>query len=390
VAELVMPILGADMEDGTLVAWRTEAGAHVRRGEVVAEVETEKGLIEIESFTSGTVERLLVAPGTKVPVGTRLALIAEDGAATPAGRATTAPGAGAPRTPAASAAHRAPGSSPLLPPAAAAPASRRPPDGGPHLRISPAARARAAARGLDPATITGSGPGGAVTLDDVERAAIAPPAAGAPMRHAIAAAMSRAKREIPHFYLATTIPLRRALDWLAAENASRPVSERLLPGVLLLKAVALALRDFPRLHVGPPDAIHVGVAIALRQGGLVAPAIHDTDRLDLPTLMQRLRDLVTRARAGRLRGSELSDSTITVTSLGDQGVDTVVGVIFPPQVAIVGFGRVAERPWVDDGRVVAAPVVHATLSADHRVTDGHEAARFLAAVERLLQAPEAL
>jgi len=382
-ADLLMPILGADMEDGTLVAWRVAPGARVQHGDIVAEVETEKGLIEIETFTTGTVERLLVAPGTKVPVGTVLALIADDGATTRP--PPTAP-AGAPPSPVVAGAERGSARSPVAPPSPA-----RPSDAGPRVRISPAARARATARGLDPAAITGTGPDGAVTLADVERVAAAPPrAASAPMRHAIAAAMSRSKREIPHFYLGTTIALRRAVAWLAAENASRSVSERLLPAALMLKAVALALRDFPQLNVGPPGAIHVGVAIALRRGGLVAPAIHDTDRLELATLMQRLRDLVTRARAGRLRGSELSDATITVTSLGDQGVDTVVGVIFPPQAAIVGFGRVVERPWVEDGRVVAAPVVHATLSADHRVTDGHEAARFLAAVEQRLQAPEAL
>ena len=377
-ADLVMPILGADMEDGTLVAWRTRPGDRVKRGDIVAEVETEKGLIEIETFTTGTIECLLVEPGAKVPVGTALARIAEEGA--------TRQPTSAPAPPAA-----APG--PMTAPARSTPASRpapRPVTPGARLRISPAARARAAALGLDPAALAGTGPDGAVTLGDVEKAAASRPAAAPPMRRAIAAAMSRAKREIPHFYLGTTIPLRRALDWLGHENATRPVTERLLPGALFLKAVALALREFPQLNAGPPGAIHVGVAISLRTGGLVAPAIHATDTLDLSTLMQALRDLVTRARGGRLRSSELSDSTITVTSLGDQGVDTVVGVIFPPQVAIVGFGRVVERPWVHDGQVVAMPVVHATLSADHRVTDGHEAARFLATVDRLLQAPEAL
>jgi pyruvate dehydrogenase E2 component (dihydrolipoamide acetyltransferase) len=208
--------------------------------------------------------------------------------------------------------------------------------------------------------------------------------------------MARSKREIPHYYLGTTIDMGRAVEWLTEENSRRPVTERLLYGVLLIKAVALALRQFPELNgfwkggAVPSPRIHVGVAISLRQGGLIAPAIHDTDTLSLGDLMQKLQDLVKRARAGTLRSSELSDSTITVTSLGEQGVDAVYGVIYPPQAALVGFGTLAQRPWIIDGAVVARPVVTATLSADHRVSDGHRGALFLAAIERLLQEPSTL
>jgi pyruvate dehydrogenase E2 component (dihydrolipoamide acetyltransferase) len=214
------------------------------------------------------------------------------------------------------------------------------------------------------------------------------------MRQAIAAAMARSKREIPHYYLSTSIDLSRAMTWLTDENLKRPIEERLLYGVLLIKAVALALREVPELNalwsggqVVQSQAIHVGVAISLRQGGLVAPALHDTDRQSLSELMRNFRDLVTRARAGTLRSSELSDPTITVTSLGEQGAESVFGVIYPPQVAIVGFGKLVERPWVAEGRIVARPVVTATLSGDHRVTDGHRGGLFLTAVGRLLQNP---
>lgn len=214
------------------------------------------------------------------------------------------------------------------------------------------------------------------------------------MRQAIAAAVTRSKREIPHFYLSTTIDLHRATTWLAEQNATRPVADRLLAGALLIKAVALALRDVPELNArweGPAlvrsDAIHVGVATFLRDGGLVAPALHDTDHLSLDDLMRTLRDLVNRARRGELRSSELSDPTITVTSLGEQGVESVYGVIYPPQVAIVGFGKIVERPWSLNGQVVSRPLVTATLSADHRVTDGHRGALFLAAVDARLQEP---
>jgi pyruvate dehydrogenase E2 component (dihydrolipoamide acetyltransferase) len=209
--------------------------------------------------------------------------------------------------------------------------------------------------------------------------------------------MSRSKREVPHYYLSTTIDLHRATSWLAEGNQKRPVTERLLYGVLLLKAAALALREVPELNgvwdgdrAVPSEAIHVGVAISLREGGLVAPALHHADRQSLGELMSKFRDLVNRARAGSLRSSELSDPTITVTSLGEQGVETVFPIIYPPQVAIVGFGKVVQRPWVVDGQVVARPVVTATLSADHRVSDGHRGGLFLAAVDRLLQEPSKL
>jgi pyruvate dehydrogenase E2 component (dihydrolipoamide acetyltransferase) len=384
-AEFLMPILGADMTAGTLVAWRKQPGDRVARGDIIAEVETEKGLIDVEVFVSGVLERILVEPGATVPTGTALAVIREDAPVVAPVPAATAPVAAA---------------------VVSAPAR------GERVRVSPLARKLAATLGVDPTTLRGTGAGGAVTREDVERAAArgrepvavaGPPPAARPrmdvarMRATIAAAMARSKREIPHYYVGHTIDLHRALGWLADENTRRPVPERLLAGVLLLRAVALALREVPELNavwradrVEPRAAVHVGVAISLRGGGLVAPALHDADRRPLDELMRAFRDLVQRARSGGLRSSELSDATITVTSLGEQGVESVLGIVYPPQVAIVGFGRIAERPWVVDGAVVPRPVVTATLSADHRVSDGHRGGLFLAAVERLLQAPERL
>jgi pyruvate dehydrogenase E2 component (dihydrolipoamide acetyltransferase) len=209
--------------------------------------------------------------------------------------------------------------------------------------------------------------------------------------------MTRSKREIPHYYLSTTIDMSAAMAWLRTENERRPVTERLLPAVLLLKSVALALREVPELNghwsdsaFRPAPGVHVGCAISLRGGGLVAPALHDTDRLDLAKLMRQLQDLVARARAGSLKSSELADATITVTNLGDQGVESTFGIIYPPQVALVGFGKISERPWVNGERVEARPLMTATLSGDHRATDGHRGGVFLAAVDRLLQVPEEL
>lgn len=300
--------------------------------------------------------------------------------------------------------------------AAAARATAQPP----RVRATPLARRLAAELGVDLATVRGTGRDAAVRAADVRQAApgpsappagaaavrpsaVRPPAAhpsedrAAAMRRAIAGLMSRANREIPHYYLSTTVDMTAALDRLHEHNRTSPVGDRLLPAALLLKAAALAAREVPDLngfwtddHFTAGDGVHLGVAVSLRGGGLVAPALHHADTLALPQLMTALKGLVTRARTGRLRGSEVSDATITVTNLGDQGVETAFGVIYPPQVALVGFGRVVDRPYAVDGLLGVRPVVTATLSADHRATDGAVGARYLTAVARLLQNPEQL
>lgn len=384
-ANFVMPKLGADMTAGTLIVWHKRPGDAVHRGDIVAEIETDKGVIDAEIFANGTIERLLVQPGDQVPVGTVLAVVHEEAAPAPAVVSEV------PQRPA-----------PVVTAAPVAPPSPLCTGDVSRLRISPSARELARNLGVDPAGVQGTGPHGAITREDIARAAASRPRtekAGrlTRMRQTIAAAMSRSKREIPHYYLSTTIDMHRAMTWLAEENLKRPVTDRLLYGALLLKAVALALRTVPELNavwsygqVVPSQAIHVGVAISLRQGGLIVPALHDSDRQSLDELMRNLADVVNRARSGSLRSSELSDGTITVTSLGEQGVETVFGIIYPPQVALVGFGKVVERPWCLDGQVVPRPVVTATLAADHRVSDGHRGGLFLAAVDRLLQEPDKL
>ena len=219
----------------------------------------------------------------------------------------------------------------------------------------------------------------------------APVDQNAAMRQAIGRLMARSKREIPHYYLQEDVELTAALGWLQHRNEQAAVDARILPAALLYKAVALAAAAMPELNGHWIDerfvagsGVHLGVAISLRGGGLVAPAVHDADRLSLVELMGVLRDVTARARGGRLRGSEMTDATITVTNLGDRGVRSVFGVIYPPQVALVGFGKISDRVWdVDDG-IGIRPAVTATLSADHRATDGHIGARFLADVARRL------
>ena len=394
-----MPSLGADMEAGTLVKWLVEPGDGVHRGQVIALVETAKGVVEIEIWQAGVVDRLVISPGSKVPVGTVLATLREVGELrTPLIAETPPHPPPAPATPE---------PTPLLAPSASLAASVPPP--ATRLLASPAARKRARELDVDLATVTGTGPHGAISVADVEQVARAKttlaraPAEskeqprGLAMRQAIAAAMTRSKREIPHYYLATDIDMSRARGWLTAENLRRPITERLVMAALELKAVALALHEVPELNGfwidGSPrvsDAVHLGVAISLRNGGLVAPAIHDADRKPLGSLMSELGDLTRRVRAGTLKSSEMTDPTITVTNLGEQGVEIIYGVIHPPQVALVGLGKVIERPWAECGMIGARPVLTATLSADHRASDGHRGALFLSALSRLLQEPETL
>lgn len=382
----VMPSLGADMEAGTLVEWMVGPGDEVHRGDVVAVVETQKGAIEIEVFNEGILAAQLTAPGEKVPVGHVLATIR--GADEPAS-ATIAPHA-QPRPPAA--------------PSALSVASPVPPRASrsPRVRATPLARRQAAEWGLELATVT-PGSDGIVGAREVAAKKPAKPPRGrtgvdlAEMRKAIAAAMARSASEIPHYYVSSTLEVSRMTTWLAAENATRPPPRRLLYLAAILKATALALRKTPDLNgtfahgqFEPAEKINIGVGIALRGGGLISPAIRDVDTLGLDDLMSSLSDLVLRVRAGRLRSSELSDSTITLSNLGERTADALMPLIYPPQVAIIGCGQIAARPWVSDGDIVARDVMTVTVAGDHRVGDGRLAAQFLGHLEELLKRPENL
>lgn len=425
-AKFRMPSLGADMKAGTLLEWKVRPGDKVKRGDIMAQVETEKGVIEIEIFMDGVVEKFLVQPGQEVPVGTVLAIIrtkgeegqvpVEDLPSETASRPESGPEdelrqAAAIEYKACSISRhwkehpedRPPG---FMPPVTGE--EKR-------LKISPSARNLAVELAIDLSAVHGTGPDGAICRADIEQAAsagiggekvpdkgpVSPPAKTMSfqlgMRRAIAAAMTLSNREIPHYYLATHIDMSRALQWLEAENRKRSIKERLLPAVLLVKAVARALADVPGLngywiddHDEPQEAIHIGFAISLRQGGLIAPAIHHADIKSLDELMESLRDLIVRTRAGRLRSSEMSDATVTITNLGELGVETAYGLIYPPQVALISFGRITEKPWVEKGMIGIRQVVTATLAGDHRATDGRTGAQFLDALNRYLQEAEKL
>ena len=433
-SDFQMPSLGADMESGKIVEWLVKPGARVRKGDVIAVVETHKGAFEIDVFQEGVIFELCAKEGEELPVGALMARIGAPGekpalaekpakaAPEPAPSAPEAELAPPPVEKKASPEAPTPDGAPSPPaekpsprdfkpkPSKAPPAP--PPSSAGRVKVSPVARRRAGELGIDTEGLEGTGIDGSVTLADVELAASkgapARPPSRTPtpekrragfdpdqMRQAIAATMSRSKREIPHYYLSSTVDMTRSLAWLESYNKERPPEERLLPAVLLLRASALALREHPQFNgfweegrFRRADGIHVGWAIALRGGGLIAPAIRDTDTLSLGDLMRALRDLVGRARAGGIKSSEMMDPTFTVTSLGDRGAESVLGVIYPPQVAILGFGRVIQRPWVVDGEIVARPLVNVSLAADHRASDGHAGGLFLSSIDRSLQEPE--
>ncbi len=413
-AEFRMPSLGSDMQSGTLLEWRVKPGDRVRKRDIIAVVDTDKAAIEIEVYEDGIVEKLLVEPGQKVAVGTVMAIIRSDA------DAVSKPSPPMPEKPI----HEPVGKTARIAQAVADEREITPPiipaHGIERAKASPYARKLAAERGIDLAGLEGTAPDGAIRAADVTKAsarAPSPPPSPRPdqkgaappaqkpiakdyttaMRRAIANAMARSKREIPHYYLQTRIDMQRTLDWLAAENLKRPIKERILPVVPLIRAVVLALGDVPELNGHWIDnrhriseAIHVGFVIALRQGGIIAPAILDADGKSLNELIAGLRDLIERARSGGLRSSEMTDATITITNLGDLGVETVYGVIYPPQVALVGFGKTMAQPWAENGMLGVRPILTATLSADHRATDGHRGAQFLDALNHYLQEPAKL
>lgn len=450
--EFRMPSLGADMDEGAIVEWLVGPGDPVSRGQVIAVVDTAKAAIEIESFENGVMEEILVEPGITVPVGTPLARIATASPGGPPAPELQPPKRAVPdpvSLPVAAppvrhlarqlgvdltsvvgtgaAGHishddvwRAAGVTLATPPPPSQVVKR--------ARVTPRARKLAAERGLDLTGVPGTGAGGAVLAADVERVVRATAATSAPgdepaalperaapglgrqpvpgraqtdrkeaMRAAIATLMARSAAEIPHYYVSSTIDVSVALDWLRAHNAELPAQKRVLRAAVFLRATALAARKVPELNghwiddrLQPADHVDLGVAVATRGGGLVTPAIPDAGELRVDELMARLADLVRRARGGALRQAEMAGATITVSSLGEAGPEALYGVIFPPQVALVGLGGIIERAWAVSGMLAVRPTITVTIAADHRASDGRTAAAFLAGFTHALDHPEEL
>jgi pyruvate dehydrogenase E2 component (dihydrolipoyllysine-residue acetyltransferase) len=386
--DVIMPALGMAQDTGKVLRWLKSEGDAVAKGEPVVEVETDKVTVEVEAPAAGTLGTLRAREGEDVPVGQVVALIL--------GAGEREDGDGAPARPPAAAAPPAPG--PAQPAAA--------PDGRPRRRppASPKARRVAAARGVDVATLVGTGPGGAVVAADVEAAASAParaePSPGpapAPVEtssvwRAMARHTAESWREAPHFYLRREVDATRLLSWREVARAL-PGCEALTPTDLLVKVSAEALRRHPEVNVSWSDAgivaageINVAVAVAT-EAGLVAPVVHRADTLELPALVARRREVVAAAREGRLRLEDVSGGTFTVSNLGMHGVDSFDAIVNGPQAAILAVGRVRERVVPVDGVPAVRPVLALTLSFDHRAVDGAGGARFLDTLAALLEEP---
>ena len=403
ISEVVLPQMGADMEEGTIVRWLKNEGDPVERGEIIAEIETDKANVEIEAFESGLFRKTLASEGDTVDVGTVIAIIAaqdDDIAAYEKGAVAAA----------APAAEKADAKEATVEKAEVAAKPTKPPAGKDgRVRASPVARKLAEERGIDLATLAGTGPDGRIVRRDVDARIEKGPAPEKPpvpaavevvgvskMRQAIARRMSQSKREAPHYYITLDI------DMTDAERLRRQLREsvgdelRVSVNDLIVKASAMALERHPDFNtwlvdgeVRRHEAINVCIAIAL-EDGLIAPAILDCGNKRVAEIGSDSRSLAERAKSGKLRPAEISDGTFTVSNVGMFGVTSLIAIIQPPQTAILGVGAVRETPVVRDGRVEVASMMTVALSADHRVTDGAQGAQFLSEIRTLLQNPAGL
>lgn len=399
---VVMPRMGYDMTHGKLIKWLKQVGEQVEKGEAIAEIETDKVNIDIEAFQSGILLEQLAQPGQDVAVGTPIATIGAKGEKAEA-KAPPEPTEAKPTAPAPEA--------PAKPEAVERKETER-------VKASPLARRIARDQGLDLAAIQGTGPGGRIQRTDVEKAIkgtpskapevtptpvtapreaakpVAKPAETSPMREAIARIMSESKRTIPHFYLSNTIEMDAALAMLGELNAVAP--QKLTINDLVLKAVALALLSYPEINarfengqIRQYDRVHLGIAVAV-EGGLVVPTLQDAHKRSLIELSIESKRLAKNARSGHMRQEDYGDATFTISNLGAFDVDAFMAIIVPSQAAILSVGTAKPTPVVRDGEVAIATVMKVSLSADHRITDGAQAARFMMELKRLLSNPYSL
>ena len=400
---IVMPQMGYDMQEGRVVKWLKQEGEEIARGEDVAEIETDKAVIPVPATEGGVLRKVLVDEGSTVPVGQVIAIMTapeEELPADLAGLSVTQPSTEAPPAPAETKQSQKP---------APAPSTTE-------VRATPLARRLASEKGVDLSKVTGTGPRGRITEKDVlaaaESQASAAPAAAAPaseaeaapqivelsrMRQAIARLTTRSKQEAPHFYVTSEVNMTAAMTLRGDLNAALQNGDvRVSVNDLIVKACALTLAQ-PRfatfnasfqgdkLEVHPH--VNIGIAIDLEDRGLIIPGLLHCESKSLADIARGSRDLVERAKADKLRADEYTSTTFTVSNLGMFDVDSFIAIIYPPNSAVLALGRVKDRPVVQDGQVVVAKMMNATLSTDHRVADGAGAARFLGEVKRLLENP---
>ena len=399
---VVMPQMGYDMREGTVVRWHKQEGDTVDRGEVIADIETDKATVEFEAYTGGVLGRIVAEAGIAVPVGQLIAIITEPGEAVPEA-AAPAPSA-------------APVAAPPAPEPTPAPAPSSAPSADGGVRASPIARRLARERGIDLALVTGSGPNGRITERDVENfqapAAVPEPApapslqpAPAPadsrielsrMRQTIARVTSDSKSTAPHFYVTAEIDMGQAMSMRRDVNDASDPENRVSVNDLMVKACALALTTHPKFnsffrgdHLEVHGAMNIGIAIAL-ESGLILPGVSNCESKSLLQIAAGTKDLIARANGGTLRNEEYSSTTFSISNMGMFDVESFTAIIYPPHAAILAVGSVKQQPVVRDGELAVGQMMKATLSTDHRVADGAEAAQFLMEIKRVLENPVSL
>jgi len=419
VTEVVMPSMGADMTEGSIARWLKGEGDEVKRGDVLAEVETDKAVVEMEAYASGLLRKVIVPEGVTVPVGQVIAFIGNADDPLPEVAAPTAgSGQGISAPSSAPAQQAAPAQPAAAPEPQPAPAPQRPP--GERIKASPLARKLAAEKGVDLQSVAGTGPGGRIVKADIEAAASAPSTAGptvatgaaqapqpAPlagedipltnMRRAIARTVVKSKTEAPDFWVTVSIDMTGAMALRSQlNNALADEGVKISVNDMILKAVALSIEKYPKWNTSfdgdkltGHENINIGVAIALEQG-LMVPAILRCQGKSLKQLAQEAHDLGRRARSGGLSQAELTGGTFSISNLGMFGIDEFSAIMMPPQPGILAVGAVIKTPVVRDDEIVAAQIMKATLTVDHRVADGAEAAVFVNEIRRLLEHPLAL
>ncbi len=402
-AEVIrMPKLGFDMAEGTLVRWVIDEEQPVAKGQVIAEIETDKATVEVEAQAGGTLLKHLIAAGTIVPIGTPIAVIGAEGEEFDV---ETLVGEEEPPEIAPAVEEAQPEPTPAAPAIPTAKPVTTLPQG---VRASPVARRIASERGIDLSTIRGSGPGGRIVKRDVESAQAAPspattyvaPALGvetrepmSKLRTIIGKRMTQAKQQVPHFYVTIDIDAAPLMDLRKQFNAIIPEDEKLSVNDFIVKAVALNLQRFPSLNASLEGDqivrhghVNVGVAVAV-DDGLLTVVVRDANVKPLRQIGSESREMIARARAGRVRPDDIEGSTFTVSNMGMFNVDHFIAIINPPEAAILAVGSVRQDPVVQDGEIMIGQRMKVTLSADHRVTDGAEAARWLQAFAQLMEQP---
>jgi pyruvate dehydrogenase E2 component (dihydrolipoamide acetyltransferase) len=430
-AEITMPRLSDTMEEGTIGKWLKQPGDAVEKGEIIAEIETDKATMELEAYESGTLQEILIQEGKTVAIGTTIATIGK-GEAKPAAKeqADEPPPSAQAAEPAAPDAR---GNGRQQEPVASAQAEPpAPTHHGERVKASPLARRLASEYNIDLHQVQGSGPGGRIIKANVEafrdQHGTAAPVAAQPapspapavsamvseaeqpapeavplsrMRRAIATRMTEAKNGMPHFYVTSEIDMAEVLRLRKEINESNAVQAKISVNDMIVKAVARTLAAFPALNSsyvvgsdGQPGIVHherinVNVAVAVEEG-LIVPVVADADKKSLGTISAEIRDLAIRAREGKIKQHELEGGTFTVSNMGMFDVVDFIAIITPPQAGILAISSIRQVPLVRNSEIVVGDVMNVTLSADHRVTDGATGAQFLQKFKELMQAPMSL